>query len=270
MNSLGALVRAIHPIPALAVTVLVGALAASRGVPAGTLAWMVASTAVGQASVGWSNDYLDRRRDAAAGRRDKPLVSGEVSPSVVLAGAVVALPLCVGLSLPVGLAEAAIMLAGVGSAWAYNLGLKATPLSWFPYAVSFGLVPVYVWSATGTSAPGWLVAGGALLGVAAHLVNVLPDLEADRAGSIRGLAHRLGPRWTVALACALLAVVLGLLVWFGGPMTSGRAAATGLAAGLIAGVAWAGARARYRLAFLVVIASAGAIVLLLGLSAEAL
>lgn len=265
-----AIVRATHPLPALAVTVLVGALAAARDVPAGTLAWIVASTAVGQASVGWSNDYLDRERDAAAGRIEKPLVSVQASPAVVLGAALAAVPLSAALSLPLGIPEAAVMLAGVSSAWGYNLGLKATALSWLPYAVSFGLVPVYVWRATGDAPPAWLVAGGALLGVAAHLVNVLPDLEADRVGSVRGLPHRLGPRRTLALACLLLTVVLVLLVWLGGPFTVERAAAVGLAAGLVGGVAWAGARRRYRLGFLLTIAAAGSIVLLLALSPDAI
>lgn len=270
VSALVGLVRATHPVPALSVTALVAALAAIREVPAATIAWIVASTASGQVSVGWSNDYLDRHRDAAAGRAEKPLVAGQVSPNVVLMGAVVSLPMSVALSLPVGPPEAGIMLAGVGSAWAYNLGLKATALSWLPYAISFGLVPVYVWTVGGDAAPEWLVAAAALLGVAAHLVNVLPDLEADRSGSVRGVPHRIGARWTVASACVLLAAVLALLLWFGGPVTGGRAAATGLTVGLIGGVAWAGARGRYRLAFLTTIAAAAGLVLLLGLGADTL
>jgi 4-hydroxybenzoate polyprenyltransferase len=106
--------------------------------------------------------------------------------------------------------------------------------------------------------------------VAAHLVNVLPDLEADRAGSVRGLPHRLGSRRTLALACVLLASVLGLLVGLGGPPTIERAAAAGLAAGLIGGVAWAGVQRRYRLGFVLTIVAAGAIVLLVALSPDAL
>jgi 4-hydroxybenzoate polyprenyltransferase len=267
-DSFLALVRATHPLPAVAVTLLVGALAAVRDAP--TLAWIVASTAAGQASVGWSNDYLDRERDAAAGRTDKPLVSGQVSAGLVLGAALVTVPLSVALSLPVGVAEAGVMLAGVASAWIYNLGLKSTAFSWVPYAISFGLVPVYVWRAAGDAPPGWLVAGGALLGVAAHLVNVLPDLEADRAASIRGLPHRLGTRASLLLACLMLASVLSLLLVFGGPVDEGRVGAAALAAGLVAGVAWAGLRDRRRLGFRLTIAAAGAIVLLVALSPDAL
>ncbi|MGH2674830.1 MAG: UbiA family prenyltransferase [Actinomycetota bacterium] len=262
------LVRATHPLPAVAVTALVGVLAAAREATGATLGWIVASTALGQASVGWSNDYLDLGRDAAAGRTEKPLVSGEAAPGAVLGAAIAALPLSVALSTPVGLPEAGVMLAGVGSAWAYNLVLKATSLSWLPYAVSFGLVPVYVWLATpsGDLPPSWIVAGGAMVGVAAHLLNVLPDLEADRAGAVRGLAHRLGVRSSLLLACGLLLGVLGLLLALGGPVDPGRAGSASLAAGIIAGVAWAGLRGRGRLGFQITIAAAGAIVLLLVLS----
>lgn len=272
MSKILALVRATHPLPAVAVTGLVGIVTAARGTSAGTLAWVVASTAAGQASVGWSNDYLDRTLDAAAGRIEKPLVAGEVRAGSVLVGSLAALPLSVLLSVPVGLPEAIVMLLAVLSAWSYNLGLKGTPLSWLPYVVSFGLAPTYIWLATsGTDLPpAWIVAGAALLGVAAHLLNVLPDLEADRAGALRGLPHRLGVRGSLLLACGLLAGVLALLLGFGGPPDAARTAAAGLAAGLIASVAWAGVRGRGRLGFRLTIAAAGAIVLVLVLTPAAL
>ncbi|MGH9890434.1 MAG: UbiA family prenyltransferase [bacterium] len=262
------LVRATHPLPAVAVTALVGVLAAARDTTGATLGWIVASTAIGQASVGWSNDYLDRDRDAAAGRGEKPLVSGDVPPRLVLGAAIAALPISVALSVPLGVSEAGVMLAAVVSAWAYNLGLKATALSWLPYGVSFGLAPVYVWLATrsGEPPPAWVVAGGAMVGVAAHLLNVLPDLETDRAAAVRGLAHRLGVRGSLLLACGLLLGILGLLLALGGPVDPGRAGSASLAAGLIAGVAWAGLRGRGRLGFQITIGAAGAIVLLLVLS----
>jgi 4-hydroxybenzoate polyprenyltransferase len=46
--------------------------------------------------------------------------------------------------------------------------------------------------------------GGALLGVGAHLLNVLPDLEEDAATGVRGLPHRLGARWIAPAAAAVL------------------------------------------------------------------
>jgi 4-hydroxybenzoate polyprenyltransferase len=57
-----------------------------------------------------------------------------------------------------------------------------------PYAVCFGLLSVVVsLAASGhDAAPAWMPAAGALLGVGAHLINAVPDLEADRATGIRG------------------------------------------------------------------------------------
>ncbi len=65
-----------------------------------------------------------------------------------------------------------------------------------PYAVAFGCLPVFaVLADPGASMPpAWVPVAGALLGVGAHLVNVLPDLVDDEAATgVRGLPHRLGP-----------------------------------------------------------------------------
>src|SRR4051794_41632835 len=48
-------------------------------------------------------------------------------------------------------------------------------------------------------------AAGALLGVGAHLVNVLPDLAEDEATGVHGLPHRIGARRLPAVATAVLA-----------------------------------------------------------------
>ena len=254
--------RATHPLPALAVTALVGLVAAARGADGRTLALVVLSTGIGQASVGWSNDYLDRGRDAAAGRSDKPLVVGDVSPAVVWRGALIALPLSIAASAVLGPAEAAIMAVAVAAAWAYNLGVKDTVASALPYAVAFGLAPVYVWQATsGSFPPGWVVAAGSLLGVAAHLMNALPDFEADRAHGAFGLVHRLGPRGSVVLAAGVLASLLALiLVADGAPVTGPQVAAAGVAVACILAVVWAGLRGSARLGFRLTILAAGTIV----------
>jgi 4-hydroxybenzoate polyprenyltransferase len=264
VSSLLGLLRATHPLPAAAVTALVALVIAARDPPASILALAMASTGVGQASIGWSNDYLDRARDSLSGRHDKPLVAGTVPPSTVAVAALVAFPASVLLSLAIGGAEALVMMVAVASAWGYNAGLKATILSWLPYAVSFGLVPVYVWLATppGELPPAWLVAATAMLGIAAHLVNVVPDLEAER-GTVTGLPHRLGVRGSLLVACGLLTGVLALVVALAGsdwPPGVPTAVAAGAAVALIGGVAWAVRRGRGRLGFRLTIAAAGAIV----------
>ena len=52
---------------------------------------------------------------------------------------------------------------------------------------------------------------GALLGVAAHFANVLPDLADDRRTGVSGLPHRLGARASGTIPFVLLALVSVLL-----------------------------------------------------------
>jgi 4-hydroxybenzoate polyprenyltransferase len=256
---LPAILRATHPVPAAAVTALAGAVVVARGAEAGAAALATASTLAGQLSVGWSNDYLDRHEDA--GRGDKPIPAGQVSPTAVWWAATLAFPTCLLLSAPLGLPEVSVMAAAVASAWAYNLGLERTILSWMPYAVSFGLAPVYLWLAAGDRLPeGWVVAGAALLGVAGHLTNVLPDLEADRARGSRGLPQRLGPRASLILAALCLAATLVLVLSFGPEVGAATLVAAGVAGALIVAVVAAGASGRGRPAFLLTMAAAGAVV----------
>jgi 4-hydroxybenzoate polyprenyltransferase len=264
------LVRATHPLPALAVTILVSVVAASRGARGLSLSLIFLSTAAGQASVGWSNDYLDRERDRVTGRTEKPLVAGDVGERAVLVGALIAFPMSVGLSLPLGLDTSVVMLVAVGWAWLYNAILKTTWRSWVPYAFSFGLVPVYIWLVTGdTLPPAWIIVGSALLGVSAHLLNVIPDLQADRRTAVMGLPHRLGLRRSLLLACALLGAVLILVLVATAPPVVPQVVVAAIAAGLIVTVAWAGLVGRGRLGFRLTIASAGAIVAVFLLSPAA-
>jgi 4-hydroxybenzoate polyprenyltransferase len=56
----------------------------------------------------------------------------------------------------------------------------------------------------------WL--GGALLGMAAHFINVIKDMKQDQISEIKGLPQRLGTRKSIVAASLLIA--LGLLVIF--------------------------------------------------------
>jgi 4-hydroxybenzoate polyprenyltransferase len=182
----------------------------------------------GQLSVGWSNDWIDAARDVAAGRDDKPVVAGDVSAAGLRTAALGAAAACVPLSLACGWLAGAVHLAAVALAWAYNLRLKATAWSWVPYAGAFGLLPAFaVLAAPGRPAPAaWVPVAGALLGVGAHLVNALPDLDDDAATGVRGLPHRLGRRGVAAVApVVLLAGVVCALV---GLRASGAVPAAGL------------------------------------------
>ncbi|SDN48770.1 UbiA family prenyltransferase [Actinacidiphila guanduensis] len=268
------LVRASHPEPAAAVTVLVTALAAASGRGLGGCVLVAVAVLAGQASVGWCNDVVDLARDTAAGRTDKPLVAGVPQAGTVAAAAGCALALCVVASLACGLAAGAAHLTGVAAAWAYDLGLKRTLLSWLPYALGFGLLPAFVTLGLPgrPGPPGWAVAAGALLGVGGHFTNVLPDIEQDLAAGVRGLPQRLGRRRSRLLAPLPLLAAAGVLVLGPpGPVgPSGWAALAVTGALAVATVRTSGADPRSRVPFLATLAMAATAVALLLLHGEAL
>lgn len=234
------LALACHPVPTVAVTVFALLLSAVSGRP-DEVALVTGAVLCGQLVIGWHNDLLDAERDRAANRPDKPVARGEVTPRSIRMALVSALVLTVVLSLGSGGWIGLVLHAGlvVGSGLAYNAGLKATVWSWVPYAVAFGALPAYVWVSTGRgAAPWWVVTVGSLLGVGAHLLNVLPDLEDDLRTGIRGLPHRLGRRWTRILAPALLLAGSVLLAVAPPGPTSAWAWATLSAAAVLALPAW--------------------------------
>lgn len=212
-----ALVRASHPEPGLAVTALTVALGAFSGLPAQRLAILAVAVLSGQLLVGWTNDLIDVRVDRRAGRDEKPLASGALTVRAVALAAGTSTVVCVVFSLLCGPAAAAVHLAlGVGAAITYNLGLKTTVLSWVPYMVAFGALPV----AVGLTArptelpPTWVVVVAGLVGIGAHLLNVYPDLEVDAVTDVRGLPQRLGRRGipiatTVVMTIATVVAVVG-------------------------------------------------------------
>ncbi|HEY3504794.1 MAG TPA: UbiA family prenyltransferase [Actinocatenispora sp.] len=257
------LVRGCHPEPTAAVTVVAAVLAAAvgRGV-AGTAA-VAAAVLAGQLSIGWSNDWLDASRDAAAGRTDKPAATGELAPVVLGRAACVAAACCVPLSLLSGWLAGATHLVAVASGWLYNRPLKATPVSVLPYLVSFGLLPTFVVLGVPAVPPWWLVAAGAALGGGAHFFNTLPDLAADRAAGVRGLPHRIGagPSW---LAGALLLLTCSGLLAYGTGSVFGLVGFAVAAVALVVGAAAGrrpGSRATFRTVLVVALVDVALLVL---------
>ncbi len=252
-GALGAgLLRATHLGPTVAVTTVATVLALAAGVgPARTVLVCVAVLA-GQASIGWSNDWLDADRDRAVARADKPVVQGAVDPHLLRSAALAALVAAVVLSLLLGAVPGLLLLVLVASGWAYNAGLKRTAASVLPYVTGFGALPAgVVAAAPGTpAAPWWLVAAGGALGAAAHLANVAPDLEEDLATGVRGLPHRLGAVPS-AVTCAVLLLAASLLLVVAPPGPPTAAGWGGLAVALPAAAvaALAGSPRGRRLAF---------------------
>jgi 4-hydroxybenzoate polyprenyltransferase len=207
-----ALLRASHPGPCLAVTAITVLLSVGAGARrAGPLALLVVAVFAGQLSIGWSNDALDAGRDAAAGRNDKPVARGDLNAHTVWTAAFVALAVAFGAALVLGPWTAAWLVPVVGGGWAYNAGLKSTPLSAAAYVVGFAPLPALAASIL----PGhplarpWSAVAAAVLGVGAHFVNVLPDLQADQEAGVRGLPQLVALRGGER---AVRLVALGLLL----------------------------------------------------------
>jgi 4-hydroxybenzoate polyprenyltransferase len=205
-----AAVRLVHPAPTAAVTILSSTLGAILLLQVGRPLddrWLALSAAVlgSQIFVGATNDLVDRGRDQAVGRLEKPLASGALAPEGAVWVASAGLGLQIAASLRTGELALALGLAAVASALVYNFWLSRTPLSVVPYLVSFGILPL--WVAAGVGVPLDRVAIAPLLvgpfAAAAHLANVLRDYPADAALNSRNLAQMLGPRRGLAVAWAL-------------------------------------------------------------------
>lgn len=225
------LLRACHPEPTAAVTVVAVLLAIATGRGASGVVAVAAAVLASQLAVGWSNDAIDAGRDAAVGRPDKPIVAGTVSRRTVAISAVVAAVLTPPLALLSGVAAGLVATLALVSALLYNWPLKSTVGSVLPYAVSFAALPAFV--VLGVSRPAWwLLVAGALLGAGAHFANVLPDLDDDARTGVRGLPHLLGARRSAVAAAGLLFAATAVLA-FGPP---GPPSWAGLAAFAIAAV----------------------------------
>lgn len=212
MTAAGALARACHPLPTLAVTVFAVALGVAAGAGPGRAGLLGAAVLAGQLSIGWLNDLVDADVDTEAGRSDKPLAAGEVSRPAVRAALVVASVACAALSLALGVVPGLLHLLAVASAWAYDLGLKRTPASPLPFLLSFGLLPAIAATAAGTTTAWSLLVAAGLLGAAAHFANTVPDAVADSATGVRGLPQRIGPRASQAVAAAGVVVACAVVL----------------------------------------------------------
>lgn len=217
MRMLGALLRSSHPGPSAGVTVITVLLGITVDLDPWRVVLLGVTMAFTQLSIGLSNDWLDATRDRESGRTDKPVARGEVSVAAVRIAALTAAALAIALSATLGIPFATAHLVALGGGWAYNAWFKHGPLSALPFAVSFGILPALATLALPDPAlpAWWAVLAGALLGIAAHVANVLPDLADDAATGVRGLPHRLGRiRSTLlaglALAGAAIALTLGV------------------------------------------------------------
>jgi 4-hydroxybenzoate polyprenyltransferase len=256
------LLRATHLGPSVLVTAITVALAVGVGRGLGAV-WVALAALAGQFSVGWANDWLDRGRDRALGRDDKPLVRRAVPETTVRNSALAAVAACAVLSLASGTAATAAHLVAVALGWAYNAWLKFTVGAVVAYAGAFALLPAFVTlGLPGAPLPaGWALVAGTALGGGAYFANALPDLAGDAATGVHGLAHRLGARGSVLGGAALLglgAAAVGL----GPGRQAGPASTGGVVAAVVCcvGLVVAGLSGRERVAFPLAMAAAAGLV----------
>ena len=168
----------------------------------------------GQLVVGWSNDAIDYKDDLLHNRQKKPLVSGQISLRLLQNSLRAVLPLAIVINLfgPLGFVGGGLSVFAIGWAVAYNFYFKFTIFSWLPYAIAFGSLPSCMALSKEQTPELWMWLGGALLGTAAHFLNVIKDMDEDHMSGIKGLPQRVGTRASVIAAIVLIASAVTLLL----------------------------------------------------------
>jgi len=213
MRKVRGLLKASHFIPSL----IVSSVAFAFGVhywwegPAYVIAFTVFT---GQLVVGWSNDLYDFADDQKHQRLNKPLVSGVITEKYLRSWLIFMVPFSFVVNIlgPLDFKGGLLYWLGIGCGVAYNFYFKFTFLSPLPFAVAFAILPSCIAISQDVTPPLWMWLGGALLGCAAHFVNVLKDLDQDRASEIKGLPQIVGKKASVAIAAVLGVIALVVLV----------------------------------------------------------
>ena len=212
MKKLGGLLKASHFIP----TFIVSSIAFVFGVhywwegPAYVIAFTVFT---GQLVIGWSNDLYDFADDKRHGRTNKPLVSGLISEAYLRKWLIFVVPfsLLVNVLGPLGVRGGLLYWLGVGCGVAYNFYFKFSVFSPLPYAVAFAILPSCIAVSKSIIPPLWMWLGGAILGCAAHFINVIKDIDEDRESAIKGLPQRVGKSASIAIATALVLIAAAII-----------------------------------------------------------
>ena len=207
MNKVRGLLQASHFMP----TLIVSSIAFAFGVhywwegPAYVIAFTVFT---GQLVVGWSNDLYDFADDQRHGRMNKPLVSGLISKEYLRKWLIFMVPFSFIANLlgPLGFKGGLLYWLGIGFGVAYNFYFKFNVLSPLPFAIAFAALPSCIAISKSITPPVWMWLGGAILGCAAHFINVIKDMDQDRESEIRGLPQRVGKSGSIAIAGALIAI----------------------------------------------------------------
>ena len=213
MKKVRGLLKASHFGPTLLVTAIAWFFAAHywwEG-PAYLIAFGVFT---GQLVVGWSNDLYDYADDLKHNRVNKPLVAGSITAVYLKRWLLFMTPFSFVANLlgPLGFKGGLVYMFGISMGVAYNFYFKYNAFSWLPYALAFAALPSCIAISKDLNPPLWMWLGGAIFGTAAHFINVIKDMDQDRASGIGGAPQRIGKRNSIVVAAVLTA--LGALIVF--------------------------------------------------------
>ena len=199
-GQLRALLACTHPRQTLLMAVGIGVAALVAGRPLRESLVAGAAVLVVQAVLGILNDAGDRERDVASGARGNPVAEDRIPSGNATFAATCLAILAIPLALQNGTVAGLALLLTLVSGFLYEKALRRTPLSWLPWAISFGLLPAFLsyggWGGQADGDPPTVVMTvlAALLGVAVHVLLALPDLVDDNADGLRHLPLRLALR----------------------------------------------------------------------------
>jgi 4-hydroxybenzoate polyprenyltransferase len=207
MKKIRALAKASHFGPTLIVTSISWFFAAYywwEG-PAYVIAFGVFT---GQLVVGWSNDLYDYADDLKHNRLNKPLVAGTITHKYLMSWLRFMVPISFVANLlgPLGFKGGLVYMFGISMGVAYNFYFKYNVFSWLPYALAFAALPSCIAISKDITPPVWMWLGGAIFGSAAHFINVIKDIDQDRASGIGGAPQRIGKRNSILVAAFLIAL----------------------------------------------------------------
>ncbi len=162
----------------------------------------------GQLIVGWSNDLYDYADDLKHNRLNKPLVAGTITTKYLTNWLRFMVPFSFVANLlgPLGFKGGLVYMFGISMGVAYNFYFKFNIFSWLPFALAFAALPSCIAVSKDIAPPVWRWLGGALLGSAAHFINVIKDIDQDRASGIGGAPQRIGKRNSILVAAFLIAL----------------------------------------------------------------
>jgi len=168
----------------------------------------------GQLVVGWSNDLYDYQDDLSHNRKNKPLVSGQITEELLQNWLKWVTPFSFIANLfgPLGVKGGLVYMLGILCGVAYNFYFKFSVLSPLPYAIAFAALPSSIAISKGIVPPLWMWLGGALFGMAAHFINVIKDMKEDQISKIGGLPQRLGSKNSIWAAIILVAVGIAAII----------------------------------------------------------